>query len=45
MGFRYKEGDNEALRKISLRINAGQKICIIGPNGAGKTTLGKILAS
>jgi len=45
MGFKYKKGDIEALKKINMTINAGEKICIIGPNGAGKTTLGKILTS
>ncbi|MCM8541543.1 MAG: ATP-binding cassette domain-containing protein [Lentisphaeraceae bacterium] len=36
-------GDFVALKKISLSIDAGEKIAIIGPSGAGKSTLLKHL--
>ena len=36
-------GDFVALKKISLRIEAGEKIAVIGPSGAGKSTLLKHL--
>lgn len=36
--FRYPD-QTEALRGISLKIEAGKKIGILGPNGAGKSTL------
>lgn len=46
--FRLKEtsvsyGDFVALDKISLSVDAGEKIAIIGPSGAGKSTLLKHL--
>ena len=42
LGFAYP--DNEPLfNKLSLTVNAGEKIAIIGENGVGKTTLLKLL--
>ncbi|KFI68850.1 energy-coupling factor transporter ATPase [Bifidobacterium magnum] len=43
VGFRY--GDAAwVFRNISLRIHAGERICLTGGNGSGKSTLGRVIA-
>jgi branched-chain amino acid transport system ATP-binding protein len=37
-------GSIQVLHRISLRVEAGQSVCLIGANGAGKTTLLRCLA-
>jgi len=37
------EGGKPVLSKVSLMVEAGEKIAIVGPNGAGKSTLVKAL--
>jgi branched-chain amino acid transport system ATP-binding protein len=32
-------GKIEALKGVSVRVEAGRITCLLGPNGAGKTTL------
>ena len=44
VGFRYPDSDAWAVRDLSLRIGAGERVALVGENGAGKTTLVKLLA-
>ena len=37
-------GGREALAGVSMRIDAGEHVCILGPNGCGKSTLIKTIA-
>src|SRR5258708_36284230 len=32
-------GEHPALQDITLRVEAGEHVCILGPNGCGKSTL------
>lgn len=36
-------GEHAALQDVSLRVEAGEHICILGPNGCGKSTLIKTI--
>lgn len=42
--FRYPEADTDALKKISLKIQPGEKVFISGKNGSGKSTLVRLLS-
>jgi len=38
LAYHYPDG-HEALRTVSFRVGAGDRIALLGPNGAGKSTL------
>lgn len=41
--FSY-DGKNEAIRGVSMNINAGQTVALVGPSGGGKSTLAGLIA-
>nr|WP_010890645.1 peptidase domain-containing ABC transporter [Lactococcus lactis]AAC56012.1 cytolysin B transport protein [Lactococcus lactis] len=43
--FRYTPDSKDALKHISIDINAGQTVALVGISGSGKTTLGKIIST
>jgi ATP-binding cassette, subfamily B, bacterial len=44
VSFRYPGARRDAVRGVSLRLQAGEVIALVGENGSGKTTLAKLLA-
>ncbi|SFP83205.1 type I secretion system permease/ATPase [Pseudomonas borbori] len=43
VSFSYPGQDNPALAKVSLHLNAGERVGIIGRSGSGKSTLARLL--
>ncbi len=41
--FAYSAAEEPVLRRLSLRIDAGDSVAIVGPSGCGKTTLLKCM--
>jgi ATP-binding cassette subfamily B protein len=43
VSFQYEDGNNEVLKNISFRCEAGQVIALLGSTGSGKTSLVNLL--
>ena len=43
VGFRYPQGEREALEHITLHIRPGETVALVGSSGSGKTTLANLV--
>ncbi|MFN3309457.1 MAG: ABC transporter ATP-binding protein [Anaerolineales bacterium] len=43
VGFTYADSEQETLKNISFRVQAGQSVALLGSTGCGKTTLVNLL--
>ena len=44
VSFHYENSENYAVKDLTFKLRAGEKLALVGENGAGKTTLVKLLA-
>ncbi|MDE7265115.1 MAG: ABC transporter ATP-binding protein/permease [Clostridia bacterium] len=42
--FRYSNAQTDALKKVSFKIGAGEKVAFVGPSGGGKTTVAGLIS-
>lgn len=43
VSFKYPKAEKYALKNLSLKLNAGERLAVVGLNGAGKSTFIKLL--
>lgn len=43
VSFKYPEGEDYALKHLSVKLHKGEKLAVVGINGAGKTTMIKLM--
>ncbi len=42
--FRYRGGAEDALKNVTLHVNAGETVALVGPSGGGKTTVAGLIS-
>ncbi len=44
LNYKYPGSSDYMLKNISIKVNAGERICLTGPGGSGKTTLTQLIS-
>lgn len=44
VSFQYEDATKEAIKDVTLSIQAGEHVAFVGPSGGGKTTLASLIA-
>lgn len=42
--FRYQNAEKDALKNVTLHVNAGNTVALVGPSGGGKTTVAGLVS-
>ena len=42
--YRYKDGNQDAVKNVSAKIEQGEHVAFVGPSGSGKTTICELIA-